>query len=193
MKLIEQKYQLSFKEFENFFRENFQAASLVAFRYISDRALVEDIVQDSFVIIWEKQPQIFTNKEDLRKYLFVTVRNRAISYLRSIKIKHVDLEAYLSEAGLSDQEKLYDDEELAIRILKATQKLPDRCREIFMLAYIENLTYNHIAERLSISKNTVKTQMVIAYRVLREELKELYLGFLVLFSARRLNSRTKKI
>jgi len=182
MKLVEQKYRLSLKEFENFFRENFQAASLIAFRYISDRALVEDIVQDSFVVIWEKQPQIFTNKEDLQKYLFVTVRNRAISYLRSIKIKHLDLEASLPEADQADHEKLYDDEELAIRIFKAAQKLPARCREIFMLAYMENLSYNHIAERLSISKNTVKTQMVIAYRVLREELKELYLSLLFLFS-----------
>ncbi len=183
MKLVEQHDRLNLKEFENFFRENFQAASLVAFRYLADRSLVEDIVQESFVVLWEKRQQIFTNKEDLRKYLLVTVRNRTISYLRSIKVKHLDMEAPLPEANLTEPEKLYDDEELAIRILKATEKLPSRCRQIFMLAYTENLSYHHIAERLSISKNTVKTQMVIAYRVLREELKELYLGFLV-FSVR---------
>lgn len=185
MKLVEQKYRLSLKEFEIFFRENFQAASLIAFRYISDRALVEDIVQESFVVLWEKQAQIFTNKDDLRKYLFVTVRNRTISYLRSVRVKQLDMEACLSEADQTDHEKLYDDEELALRILKATKKLPARCREIFMLAYLENLTYDHIAGRLSISKNTVKTQMVIAYRVLREELKEFYLNLLFLFTARR--------
>lgn len=182
MKLAEQKRQLTFGEFENFFRENFQAASLVAFRYLADRSRVEDIVQESFIVLWEKRQQIFTNKEDLRKYLLITVRNRTISYLRSIKVKRLDLEAPLPEANLTEPEKLYDDEELAIRILKATEKLPSRCREIFMLAYTENLSYQHIAERLSISKNTVKTQMVIAYRVLREELKELYLGFFLLFS-----------
>ncbi|MGD9557252.1 MAG: sigma-70 family RNA polymerase sigma factor [Mangrovibacterium sp.] len=182
MKLVGQHNRLNFKEFEIFFQENFQAASLVAFRYLADRSLVEDIVQESFVVLWEKRQQIFTNKEDLRKYLLITVRNRTISYLRSIKVKYLDLEAPLPEANLTEPEKLYDDEELAIRILKATEKLPSRCREIFMLAYAENLSYHHIAERLSISKNTVKTQMVIAYRVLREELKELYLGFLVFFS-----------
>lgn len=184
MKPVEQKHQLSFNEFENFFRENFQAASLVAFRYLADRSLVEDIVQEAFVVLWERRLQIYSNKEDLRRYLFVTVRNKTISHLRSIKAKHLGLETYLSEADPTDHEKLYDDEELAIRILKATKKLPERCREIFMLAYMENLTYNHIAERLSISKNTVKTQMVIAYRVLREELKELYLSFLLLFPGR---------
>lgn len=183
---IEQKYQLSFKEFEKFFRENFQPATLVAFRYITDRTLVEDIVQESFVMLWEKQSEIFTNKEDLRKYLFVTVRNRTISYLRSIKIKQVNLEASLSEIDQSDHEKLYDDEELSIRISKATQKLPYKCREIFMLAYLEDLSYKDIAERLSISKNTVKTQMVIAYRILRKELKELYFGFLFLIAAKKI-------
>ncbi|MGV8090816.1 MAG: sigma-70 family RNA polymerase sigma factor [Mangrovibacterium sp.] len=184
MRHIEQKHQLSLKEFERFFRENFQAASLVAFRYISDRSLVEDIVQESFVILWKRQSEIFTNKEDLKKYLFVTVRNRTISYLRSIKIQHVNLDASLTEAVLPESEKLYDDEELSIRIFKAVQKLPPKCKEIFMLAYIGNLTYNDIAGRLLISKNTVKTQMVIAYRILRDELKELYFDLLFLFFKR---------
>ena len=182
------KYQLSFKEFEAFFRENFQAATLVAFRYIEDRSLVEDIVQESFIVLWEKQPEIFTNTEDLKKYLFVTVRNRTISYLRSIKIKQVAIETSLQEINLADQENLYDAEELAIRISKAIKKLPNKCREIFMLAYTDNLSYNDIAKCLSISKNTVKTQMVIAYRILRKELKELYLGFLFLVSARKSHS-----
>ena len=181
---IGSKYKLSFKDFENFFRENFHAASLVAFRYISDRSMVEDIVQESFVILWEKQSEIFTTKDDLRKYLFVTVRNRAISYLRSIKIKQVDLETFWSEIDQPENEKLFDEEEMSIRIGKAIKKLPVKCREIFLLAYVENFTYNDIANRLSISKNTVKTQMVIAYRILRQELKELYLGFLFLMTAR---------
>jgi RNA polymerase sigma-70 factor (ECF subfamily) len=180
-------YQLTFKEFELFFRENFQAASLVAFRYIEDPALAEDIVQESFIVLWEKQSEIYRNKEDLRKYLFVTVRNRTISYLRSIKIKQVDIETSLSEINQMGDEQLYDEEELAVRISKAIKMLPLKCREIFVLAYIENLTYNEIAGRLSISKNTVKTQMAIAYRILRKELKELYLGFLFLISSKTTN------
>ena len=180
MQYIETKYKITHKEFEKFFRDNYHAASLVVFRYISDHSLVEDIVLESFVILWEKQSKIFTTKEDLKKYLFVTVRNRAISYLRSIKIKKVDLESLLPEIKQSDNEKLYDEEELSVRIEKAIKKLPTKCREIFLLAYVQNLTYNDIARRLSISKNTVKTQMVIAYRILRQELKEFYFDFLFL-------------
>ena len=187
MSLVNPKHQLTFSEFETFFRENYQVASLIVFRYISDHSLVEDIVQESFVILWEKRDEIFKTKEDLRKYLFVTVRNHAINYLRSIKIKRVDLEVSLSEIKQSETEKLYEGEELSVQIEKAIRKLPVKCREIFLLAYVENMTYNAIAQQLSISKNTVKTQMVIAYRILRQELKELYFGFLLLISAKNLN------
>ena len=185
MEQVGKKYQLSLKKFEQFFRDNFQAAVLVAFRYLDDPALVEDIVQESFIVLWEKQAEIFRNEEDLKKYLLVTVRNRTISYLRSIKIRKVDIEASLAEISAMDDETLHNDEELSIRISKAIEQLPPKCREIFEIAYLEGLTYNDIALRLSVSKNTVKTQMVIAYRILRRELKESYFGFLFLMASKK--------
>ncbi|HAZ03304.1 MAG: hypothetical protein A2W90_21185 [Bacteroidetes bacterium GWF2_42_66] len=180
-------HTLSFNEFEIFFRESFQAACLVAFRFIDDRSLVEDIVQESYITLWEKRSEIFYGREELKKYLLVTVRNRTISYLRSIKIKQVDLNASLAEISQPNEEKLFDDEELSIRISKAIKKLPNKCREIFLMAYLEDHTYNDIAKRLSISKNTVKTQMAIAYRILREELKELYFDFLFLVRRKKIH------
>ncbi|WP_053179802.1 RNA polymerase sigma-70 factor [Sunxiuqinia dokdonensis] len=174
------KHQLSYKEFETFFRANFQAAALLAFRYLDDPGVVEDIVQESFITLWEKQSEIFRSQEELKKYLLVTVRNRTISYLRSIKIRHVELDAALVEAE-ADDDHLHSDEELAVRISKAIQKLPVKCREVFLLAYSDGLSYKDIAGKLSISKNTVKTQMVIAYRVLRRELKGPNVGLLFFF------------
>lgn len=179
MNLREAIDPLSFSAFESFFRENFQAACLVAFRFIEDKSIVEDIVQESFIILWEKRGEIYTDKDEFKKYLLVTVRNRSISYLRGIKVKYIDIEKSLQNYELTEEEKLFDDEELSIRISKAIKSMPLRCREIFQLAYIENKTYSEIASILSISKNTVKTQMAIAYRILREELKELYFGFLL--------------
>lgn len=176
---------LSFREFEDFFRKNFQAASLIAYRYISDHTLAEDIVQESFVSLWEKRSQIYTDQENLRKYLFVTVRNRAISYWRKIRLKQVELEDSLTEIEMTDHENTDSDEDLAIRIFQATQKLPQKCREIFLLAYTQNMSYQEIADRKSVSKNTVKTQMVIAYRLLRKELKEIYLHLIATLVTKR--------
>src|SRR5690606_24888549 len=66
----------------------------------------------------------------------------------------------------------YHDEELAVSIASAIEELPVACRNIFILAYKENLTYQQIADQLNVSKNTVKTQMGIAYRQLRQKLKK---------------------
>lgn len=59
-------------------------------------------------------------------------------------------------------------------ILDAVNQLPERCGEIFKLAYIEQMTNNEIAKLLSISVNTVKAQKNNAKKLLREHLKHLY-------------------
>ena len=173
------KKRMSPKEYETFFRDNFYSASLIAYRYIEDDAVVKDIVQEAFIIVWEKNPEIYRDYKSLKHYLFITVRNRTISYLRSVKEKYVNLELF-SELKSEDEEKLYPEEELALHISKAITHLPPKCKEIFILAYVNGLTYIEIAEEMSISKNTVKTQMGIAYRILRKELKEVYFNFFIL-------------
>ena len=50
--------------------------------------------------------------------------------------------------------------------------LPEKCREIFILACIEGLKYKEVAERLDVSVNTVKTQLKSAYSKLRTEFNE---------------------
>ncbi|MGQ7870734.1 RNA polymerase sigma-70 factor [Sunxiuqinia sp. sy24] len=174
--------KLNFKKFEQFFNENIHAAGLIAYRYVSDKQLVEDILQDAFITIWDKRSQIYNSDAELRKYLFVTVRNKTISYLRSIKVKQIEIDNALASMCLQEEAKLYTDEELALKVSKAIDKLPKRCQEIFKLAYLNDKSYNEIADTLTISKNTVKTQMVIAYRILRVELKEIYLNMLFILT-----------
>jgi RNA polymerase sigma-70 factor (ECF subfamily) len=183
---MDQKRQLTLKEFEDFFRENFQVATLIVFRYLENRSLAEDIVQESFVKLWEKQNSIDCSPAGLREYLFTIVRNSTISYLRSLKVKYTSLDVASISSDVTEEIRLYDEEELALRVDRAIDKLPRKCREIFRMAYLEELTYNEIAQKLSVSKNTIKTQMGIAYRILRNELRSIYLGLLCLFRKKRI-------
>ncbi|MGQ8334933.1 RNA polymerase sigma factor [Sunxiuqinia sp. A32] len=181
MKKISIRQPLSLKEFEKFFRDNYYAASIVAFRYLNDPHIVEDIVQETFITLWEKREKIYRGPEELKHYLLVAIKNRTISYLRTIKIKQVELEASLLK--IEQEEIVLDNkEEITFRISKAISKLPRKCKQVFLLAYIDELSYQDIAQKLSISKNTVKTQMVIAYRILRSELREAYLNLFFTFS-----------
>jgi len=74
----------------------------------------------------------------------------------------------------------FSQEELAVRVYDAIQELPKACQSIFRLAYEQNYSYQQIADTLQISKNTVKTQMGIAYKQLREKLNTLTITLLYL-------------
>jgi|GEM_PF-2869035 len=63
---------------------------------------------------------------------------------------------------------------------QGVSNLPECCREIFRLSRDKEMDYNRIADRLGISKNTVKTQIKIALAHLRRALKD-YLGIILSF------------
>lgn len=159
--------------FEDFFRQNFQTACLVALRYVDDIAHAEDIVQEIFLSIWEKRKQNLMVL-NLKHYLFSSVKNRAINFVQREKYTTITLDEEIDLPNMDDN--AFRKEELAVKISKTIPQLPPRCQEIFKLAYCENLTYQQIADELEISKNTVKTQMGIAYKTLRENLKGLVIS-----------------
>jgi RNA polymerase sigma-70 factor (ECF subfamily) len=77
--------------------------------------------------------------------------------------------------------QLYEKDVLEI-LDQGINKLPDSCREIFLLSRNDDLKYADIAEKQGISVNTVKTQMKIALSRLRDNLKD-YLVILLILSS----------
>jgi RNA polymerase sigma-70 factor (ECF subfamily) len=69
-------------------------------------------------------------------------------------------------------EQIISDTNIETIIDNAIQSLPERCRQIFVMNKIEGKKQKIIAEELNISPNTVENQMSIAYRKLREILKD---------------------
>lgn len=162
---------LTKKQFGVFFRENYHTACLVALRYIADSARAEDLVQDVFCAIWEKK-ETLNIKTGLKNYFLTAVKNHALNQVQRDKSRTVSLSELLVDLAEEEKNDNFDDEELAVNIASAIEELPAACRNIFNLSYCEKLTYQQIADQLNISKNTVKTQMGIAYRQLREKLKK---------------------
>ncbi len=148
-------------------------------KYVREKNAAEEIVDDLFIHLWEirKKLQI---RDSLEAYLFRSVYNRCISYIRN-KNKQANL---TSEIALSLDNKLYSipetstsplnqiiNKELRDQLNQALNELPEKCREIFILSREYGLKYEEIAEKLNISKNTVKTQLKIALKRLRESLR----------------------
>jgi RNA polymerase sigma-70 factor (ECF subfamily) len=166
--------------FETVFKEFFPGLCQYAYQIVKSQAIAEEIVEDLFLYLWENAGNNNINTS-LRPYLYKSVYNRCLKYLRHIKVeqKYAEKTNYI----LKDEElyATYSQDyplaniiakELDIEIKKAISNLPDQCREIFLLQRENELTYTEVAEKLNISINTVKTQMTRALCKIRDSLKD---------------------
>lgn len=127
------------------------------------------VVQQVFVDLWIKRENLAITS--IQSYLYRAVHNSALDILKHKKIEY----RYLSSLESSEPESMTDlieEAELADRINRTIQKLPERCREIFMLCRFEEMKYAEIAVQLGISVKTVEMQISIALRRLRKELSD---------------------
>ena len=166
--------------FEIFFKKNYHVACLVALKYLPDQQQAEDIVQETFIYIWQKRNEL-NIRTNFKAYLFTAVRNRCLNFVR----REQKLEEISEDMPEIEGDFNFSDEELSVKIAQSIESLPPQCKKIFLLAYKENLTYNEIADTLDLSKNTIKTQMGIAYKILRENLKS-YLSILIILPMKKL-------
>jgi len=151
----------------------------------------ENILQDVFTEFWEKR-EILLTYTNLIAFLFASIKNRCLDLLRRRTLEEeaadrmqnellITLRMNLGSLQLVDWE-LFNDENIETVINQAISALPDKCREIFIKSKIEGKKQKEIATELNISVNTVETQMGIAYKKLRETLKDIYPLFLFLFN-----------
>jgi RNA polymerase sigma-70 factor, ECF subfamily len=155
-------------KFEEMYRENYRMLRNAAYNVIGDHDASHDVVQEVFVKLWQKKESvdIILNQ---KAYLYRSVINASITYLQNNKSK-IQLEDYRSEAeGRADSGLLL--RELEFNIAKALDKLPPKCRAVFVLSRYEERKNKEIAEILGLSIKTVENQMGIALKKMREELK----------------------
>ena len=175
------------RSFEELFRSFFPSLVLFAQKYVPDQDTAKDIVHNVFINLWEKRQQVDTGSP-LKSYLFTSVHNRCLNYIRDQKKFDKDDTIFqrLDSTDFSDGVDRLEEQELEQRIFDALQALPEKCREIFNMNRFDGLKYAEIAEKLGISVKTVETQMSKALKILREKLID-YLGMIILFILTHLN------
>lgn len=135
------------------------------FRFVADEEASKDIVQETFIGLWEKRNKI--EIISLRNYLYTTARNKCLLHLRYLKIKDKH-QFYIIDSYLFDHtETDIFDEEIKSDILKAVDNLPKKMKRIFRAKYIHELSVKEIAEDFDLSENTVATQLKRARRKIR--------------------------
>lgn len=168
---------LSRQEFDEIYRVYYIKMTAFARQYISVEEDIENIVQDIFVELWDKNEEICINYS-ITTFLFTLVKNRCLNFLRHQLVEeeygnYIREEVKFKLYSLESLDYNYPDEDhLQRRIDKAIQQLPERCREIFVMSKLQGKKYKEIASELGISVNTVENQIVTALRKLRYELKD---------------------
>ncbi|HEY3390049.1 MAG TPA: RNA polymerase sigma-70 factor [Prolixibacteraceae bacterium] len=172
--------------FEEIYTDFFGVMYHLSLQYLHDEKASEEIVQDTFMKLWEIRESL-NEQFNIRNFLYTITKNSCLNYLRNQKIayRHQEnikyLETQFNYAALEKLGNYIEFEELRSKIDGVIAALPDDLRETFMLSRIEELHYKEIAEKLAVSIKTVEARITKALRILRLELKD-YVALICLFT-----------
>lgn len=141
-------------------------------RFIALRDECEDLVQDIFIDLWEKD-LTFPDEISLKVYLYKATRNKCFNFIKHTKVKDkyvADNVQLLEDDSLFLEQIL--EEEIVRQLHQAIALLPDRKKEIIKLSLIGHKN-TEIAQTLGIKLQTVKTLKSQAYTILRNQFKDL--------------------
>lgn len=171
MKVLNRENSLT--SFRHYYEENASPLVLFAERFVSSD-ISEDIVHDVFLEVWDHWN---TDEEwPSRSYLFMAVRNRCLNLLKREQVKEhyvhsAQIENRLSGLDYYDsyEKRIIDREDMQM-LHDQIERLPEKCRIIFKMAWLEEKKNAEIAAILQISIRTVEHQLYLGLKTLRERL-----------------------
>jgi RNA polymerase sigma-70 factor (ECF subfamily) len=156
--------------------------------FTKDPSKSEDIVQNVFVKLWVYRKKVDSNIP-IKRYLHKSVYNEFIDQYRKNKSVISLEEIHLSTINTIIDDNSFDIEKLMTRVNNEIEKLPEKCKKVFILNKKEGLTHDEIAEYLQISKKTVEGHITRAFKILNQKLgKKIKSILIILFDFKLTNS-----
>jgi RNA polymerase sigma-70 factor (ECF subfamily) len=169
--------------FESFFKKHYPALCVYCnCKYGFDIHLAEDVVNSSFMKLWETRHTLATDVSP-KAYLYKIADNTSLNILKHEKVKRQHAQ-YLLQTSEGIEPAHFDNvdlKQLSSTINAAISDLPEQMRRIFELSRFEGLKYAQIADELNISVKTVETQMSRALAKLRQKLSGYLTLHIILF------------
>lgn len=156
----------------------------VAWKYLKSHALAQEVVQEVFIKLWYQRATL-TGVEYFSTWLQTLSRNHIIDFMRKLDVRDAAHQQWAE--GVGKEENTTDHKIRTAQyerlVEQALGELSDQQLAVYRLAKEQGLTYEQIAEALSLSPLTVKTHMQRALRSIRDFLKrhgEVYLLLLLM-------------
>lgn len=153
---------------------------LYALHLTNDHDESKDIVQNVFLRLWQQRHRL-ENVTNIKSFMYSAVYNGFLNYLRDrknlldiekVQISEIDSIAHSESEGLIKRQMDL--------VKKQIEKLPPKCKRVFVLSKQEGLTNIEIADFMGISKKTVENHISKAFRMLRDALGDRYSEILFL-------------
>lgn len=162
--------------FEECYKKYFVRLYRFCFSIVHQKAPAEDIVHDVFMQLWKKRAAS-SSIRNLEVYLYVSVKNLSLNYLRNTSSRIVDIVDIAERSHEyiqfnADPETLLVHSEAVKKLTAAIRDLPPRCKLIFKLVREDGLKYKDVALLLDLSVKTVEAQLSIAMKRLLRAMED---------------------
>jgi RNA polymerase sigma-70 factor (ECF subfamily) len=150
-----------------------EALIIEAFRILRDGHEAEDVVQETFIKLWENNYLKDVNPAAIRSYLYSAVKNNCLSRKSALESAERRKDQFMEVHGnevAADQTEIW---ELRERINEAVQNLPSQRRWAFVKTYMDDKSYREAGQEMGLTMETVKSHVKVALKNLRISLSGL--------------------
>jgi RNA polymerase sigma-70 factor (ECF subfamily) len=178
LKLLAQDNAMAFAQL---YAQHHDRVFRYAFRFLRSRELALEVVQEVFMRLWRYRQRL-SEVNNFEVYLFSIKKNVVYKKLADLAQQHVAEREFASSLSLEDggTDHPLREEQLQEALRRVVSDLPPQRRQIFQMAKEDHLSYQEIASQLKISPFTVKEQLKLAYRQVRDKLRPFYPSSIIL-------------
>ena len=158
----------SLEDFEKFYKRYRPGLVYFAQGIVNSRPDAEEIVQDMFLAVWAKNDQ-FSFDDGLKNYMFTGVKNKCLNHIKKVRLPYAEMPDEFPVASLdaNAMDKIQA-REVEERIQLLIDMLPKKCKQVFLLSRMHELSYKEIASVMDITPKTVENQIGIALKFLKQ-------------------------
>lgn len=151
-----------------FFELHYASLCYFSGRLLQDDMEAEDIVSDCFFKLWKKK-QDFETGTNIKAFLYISCRNACLNHLKKIKRKTAIQESYFRQLEEGEETIFFElvETEVITLLSQEIEALPDKCKEVFKLIYLEGRKTDEIATQLGLSVQTVRNHKTRAIELLK--------------------------
>jgi RNA polymerase sigma-70 factor (ECF subfamily) len=164
--------------FETLFRLYFDKLVHIARSYQIGEENAKEVVQNVFVKLWFKKRRL-SSISNINSYLFLMVKNACLDHIKHEKIKlKYSKEVWDNKSAIQNQfikdeaAHLLLENELKKKISESIERLPAKCKNVFVKSRLEGIKHQEIADLLGVSKRTVDAHISNALKQMRLDLKD---------------------